>query len=119
MPESDDEDFRMAEGHMTGEQIGAAISGQTFVDTRPVRLAGTIMTFDPSGTLNGHPQVGSPVEQFGRDQGKWWIEGDKFCRKWNRWAAGQSGCFSFVLDGDSIKWINRYGKFHSAMEKPD
>ncbi len=104
---------------MTGEQIRAAISGQIFVDTHPVRFAGTIMTFDPSGTMKGHPQVGSPVEQFGRDQGKWWIEGDKFCRKWNRFVAGRTGCFSFVPDGDSINWINRYGEFHSEMKKLD
>ena len=32
--------------------------------------------------MNGRPQVGSPSERFGSDQGKWWIEGDKFCRNW-------------------------------------
>jgi hypothetical protein len=104
---------------MTGEQIRAAISGRTVVDTRPVRFAGTINTFDPSGTMNGHPQVGSPAEQFGRNQGNWWIEGDKFRRKWNRWVSGRTGCSSFVPDGDSIKWINRYGQFNSQMEKLD
>ncbi len=119
VPESADEVFRMAEGHMTGEQIRAAISGQTFVDTRPVRYAGTIMTFDTTGTIEGRPKTGSPVEQFGSDRGKWWIEGDRFCRKWNRWVSGRAGCFSFVRDGDSINWINRYGQFSSAMEKLD
>ena len=119
VPESADEVFRMAEGHMTGDQIRAAISGQAFVDTLPARFAGTMNTFDPSGTMNGHPQVGSPAEQFGSDEGRWWIEGDKFCRKWARWQFGRTGCFSFVSDGDSIKWINRYGEFHSAMKKLD
>ena len=103
VPESADEVFRKPEGHMTGEEIRAAISGQTFVDTRPLRFAGTLNTFDPSGTMNGRPQAGSPAEQFGSDQGKWWIEGDKFCRKWTRWQAGRTGCFSFLLDGDSIQ----------------
>ncbi len=119
VPESADEVFRTPEGHMTGEEIRSAISGQTFVDTRPVRFAGTLNTFDPSGTMNGRPQAGSPAEQFGSDRGKWWIEGDKFCRKWTRWQAGRTGCFSFVADGDAIKWINRYGEFHSEMKKLD
>jgi tetratricopeptide (TPR) repeat protein len=119
VPESADEVFRKPEGHMTGEEIRAAISGQTFVDTRPVRFAGTLNTFDPSGTMNGRPQAGSPAEQFGSDQGKWWIEDDKFCRKWTRWQSGRTGCFSFVPDGDSITWINRYGQFHSEMKKLD
>ncbi len=119
VPESADEVFRTPDGHMTGDEIRAAISGQAFVDTRPAHFAGTTMTFDPSGTLDGYPQVGSPVEQFGRDQGKWWIEGNKFCRKWTRWESGRTGCFSFVPDGDAINWINRYGQFHSAMEKLD
>jgi tetratricopeptide (TPR) repeat protein len=117
VPGSADKVFRVPEGHMPGDQIRAAISGQAFVDTLPARFAGTINTFDPSGALNGHPEIGSPAEQFGRDQGKWWIEGDKFCRKWNRWVAGRTGCFSFVQNGDSIKWINRYGEFHSEMKK--
>jgi hypothetical protein len=69
--------------------------------------------------MNGRPQVGSPAEQFGSDQGKWWIEGDKFCRKWTRWQSGRTGCFSFVPEGDAINWINRYGEFHSAMEELD
>jgi tetratricopeptide (TPR) repeat protein len=119
VPESADEVFRTPEGHMTGDQIRAAISGQTFVDTRPVRFAGTLNTFDLSGTMDGRPQAGSPAEQFGSDQGKWWIEGDKFCRKWTRWQAGRTGCFSFVPDGDAINWINRYGQFHSEMKKLD
>ncbi len=119
VPGSADEVFRVPEGHMTGEEIRAAIQGRAYVDTLPARFAGTVMTFDPSGTLIGHPQTGSPVEKFGRDRGKWWIEGDKFCRKWNRFAAARTGCFSFVPDGDSIKWINRYGEFHSEMKELD
>jgi TolB-like protein/class 3 adenylate cyclase len=119
VPESADEVFRTPEGHMTGDEIRAAISGQAFVDTRPARFAGSINTYDSSGTMSGHPQIGSPAEQFGRDQGKWWIEGDKFCRKWTRWQSGRTGCYSFVPDGDSITWINRYGEFHSEMKKLD
>jgi TolB-like protein/class 3 adenylate cyclase len=117
VPETADENFRKPEGHMTGDEIRAAISGRAFVDTRPVRFAGQVTTYDPSGAMGGHPQVGSPAEQFGRDQGKWWIEGDKFCRKWNRWVAGRTGCFSFVAVGDTITWVNRYGEFHSEMKK--
>jgi TolB-like protein/class 3 adenylate cyclase/lipoprotein NlpI len=119
VPESADEVFRTPEGHMTDEEIRAAISGQAFVDTRPVRFAGTINAYDPSGTMSGYPQVGSPAEQFGSDQGKWWIEGDKSCRKWTRWGGGRTGCFSFVAVGDTITWINRYGEFHSEMKKLD
>ncbi|MDX1575378.1 MAG: tetratricopeptide repeat protein, partial [Kiloniellales bacterium] len=117
VPESADEVFKMAEGHMTGEQIRAAVSGQTYVDTLPAHYAGTTMIFEPTGALVGFPQVGSPVEQFGRDEGNWWVDGDRFCRKWTRWQNGRTGCFSFVRDGEAIKWINRYGEFHSAMEK--
>jgi adenylate cyclase len=117
VPETPDDIFRVPEGHMTGEEIRAAITGQKYVDTLPARLAGNVMTFHPSGTLDGRPQSGSPVEQFGEDHGKWWVEGDRFCRKWTRFAGGRTGCFSFLRDGHAIKWINRYGQFHSAMEK--
>ncbi len=117
VPETPDDVFRLPEGHMTGDEIRAAVTDQSYVDTLPKRLAGTVMTFHPSGTLDGYPQSGSPVEQFGRDEGNWWVEGDRFCRKWTRWQSGRTGCFSFVRDGDTIKWINRYGEFHSAMKK--
>ena len=117
IPESADQVFRVPEGHMTGEEIRAAIEGQSYVDTLPARFAGTVMVFHPSGALDGYPQIGSPAEQFGKDDGRWWIEEDRFCRKWSRFAGGRAGCFSFLRDGNTINWINRYGEFHSAMQK--
>jgi TolB-like protein/class 3 adenylate cyclase/Flp pilus assembly protein TadD len=117
IPETLDNVFRVPEGHMAGKDIRAVVSGQIFVDTRPAHFIGTTMTFDPSGQLKGYPQAGSPVEKFGSDEGKWWIDGDKFCRKWNRWQNGKSDCFSFLRKGEAIEWINRFGQFHSAMEK--
>ena len=80
IPESADQVFRVPEGHMTGEEIRAAIEGQSYVDTLPARFAGTVMVFHPSGALDGYPQIGSPAEQFGKDDGRWWIEKDRFCR---------------------------------------
>jgi hypothetical protein len=60
----------MPKGHMTGDEIRAAILGQAYVDMLPKHFAGTVTIFDPSGTSNSHPQVGSPAEQFARDQGR-------------------------------------------------
>jgi adenylate cyclase len=119
VPESADQVFRVPDGHMTGEEIRAAIEGQEYVDTLPARFAGTVMTFHLSGILNGYPQSGSPAEEFGKDHGNWWIEGDRFCRKWTRWVSGRAQCFSLVREGNAIRWINRFGEFHSEMRKLD
>ena len=34
------------------------------------------------------------------DTGRWWVEGDKYCRQWKRWNDGKKRCATVVINGD-------------------
>ena len=56
---------------------------------------------DPAVGEGGHAQHGDD-----RDQGRWWVEGDLWCRQWQHWAYAEMAAFSVVIDGDQLR---RYG----------
>ena len=43
------------------------------------------------------------------DQGRWWIEGDLWCRQWQQWAYGEAAAFSIVIDSDQLRWYSETG----------
>ncbi len=43
------------------------------------------------------------------DSGSWWIENDMYCRRWNTWLDGATGCFHVVIEGDKVRWLNADG----------
>ncbi len=44
-----------------------------------------------------------------RDQGRWWIEDDLWCRQWDEWAYAEQMCFQVVVRDRQIRWFNRNG----------
>jgi GntR family transcriptional regulator/MocR family aminotransferase len=38
------------------------------------------------------------------DTGRWWVEGDYWCRQWSSWAYGETARFLTVIEGAEIKW---------------
>ncbi|MEP6882449.1 MAG: PLP-dependent aminotransferase family protein [Dokdonella sp.] len=37
------------------------------------------------------------------DRGRWWIEGDRWHRQWQRWAYAEVSAYRMVLDGDQLR----------------
>ncbi len=91
-------DALAGEQKLTGAEIKAAYSGAKITFTGP---EGTLFTvWKADGTMTGNTKSG-----FAGDNGKWWVKGDKLCRKWTFWIAGKKeGCFGVTLDGAKIKW---------------
>ena len=54
----------------------------------------------PDGTLIG--KAGYAHEDC--DEGVWWIEDDRWCRRWNNWSYGDTARFLTVIEGDQIRW---------------
>jgi GntR family transcriptional regulator/MocR family aminotransferase len=54
----------------------------------------------PDGTLIG--KAGYAHEDC--DEGEWWVEDDRWCRRWNVWSYGETARYYTVLEGDQIKW---------------
>jgi hypothetical protein len=32
-----------------------------------------------------------------------------YCRRWDAWIGGTTGCFNAVIDGGTIRWLNPDG----------
>lgn len=44
------------------------------------------------------------------DTGKWWIDGDLWCRQWSRWAWADVGRYHVVKDGNIFKLFDEQGR---------
>ena len=40
------------------------------------------------------------------DSGTWWVDDERWFRKWDRWVYGEEKGYYIVIDGDRIKWFN-------------
>ncbi len=45
-----------------------------------------------------------------RDAGTWWIEGEFWFRRWNRWAYGEVASFQIRIEGDMLFWLDEEGR---------
>jgi len=50
-----------------------------------------------------------------RDSGRWWIEGDRWVRQWQRWSYGEPASYAVVLDGDRIKFYLESGLIEDRL----
>lgn len=59
----------------------------------------------PDGELEG--TAGYAGEDC--DLGRWWVEGNRWYRQWQRWAYGEPSGFAVVIDGDQLRWYGEDG----------
>jgi GntR family transcriptional regulator/MocR family aminotransferase len=45
-----------------------------------------------------------------RDEGRWWIEDDRWCRQWNSWSYREVARFRTRIEGERIQWFNDAGR---------
>lgn len=53
--------------------------------------------------LSGHANEES-------DEGRWWIEGDLWCRQWKQWAYGEPSRYHITLQGQQLRLWNLEGR---------
>lgn len=82
---------------LTGVEINAAYSGAK------MSFKTNYGTFPSVWKANG-TMASRDIKGVVPDRGKWWVEGDRICRKWNRWFAAKEECFDVTLDGEKVKW---------------
>jgi len=44
------------------------------------------------------------------DEGRWWVDGDYWCRQWSRWAWGEVGTYRVKLEGEHIRLFDEDGR---------
>lgn len=43
------------------------------------------------------------------DRGRWWVEGEYWHRRWNRWAYAEAAAFRVVIDDEQVRWYGEDG----------
>lgn len=104
-----------ADGQMLDEAgLRRAMPGATFLYNTVYGEPCTI-ELAPDGTMHG--RAGFANEDT--DEGRWWIEGDLWCRRWRCWAYGEEARFRTVIAGARIRWQSPEGRLiDSAVYLP-
>lgn len=92
---------------LTGEALRQAVSGrtvliQTPVGSFPVRYKG-------DGTMAGQAPVLVASLGTQKDNGQWWITGDRLCQRWYQWLDARPHCFSLRRIGATVHWLRDDG----------
>lgn len=84
---------------LDGDKIAETMGGATLL-CRTVYGDPYSVDVRADGTLVG--KAGYAHEDC--DEGEWWVEDDKWCRRWNAWSYGETARYFTVVEGDQIKW---------------
>lgn len=99
---------------LNGQQLKELLPGARILYKTYYGVPCTIELND-DGTMDG--RSGHANEDC--DEGRWWIEEDLYCRKWNRWSYGEEGKYQVTLDGNHIRWWRPGGRLvDSAIIQP-
>jgi GntR family transcriptional regulator/MocR family aminotransferase len=87
---------------LTGDDLQQAMSGATVL-YREVHGAPCTIELLPDGRMLGRRGFANEDS----DAGRWWVDGELWHRKWNRWVYGEEKAYYIVVEEDKIKWFNR------------
>ena len=86
------------------KQIKSRMSGLTLL-TKTVYGDPCTIELHKGGRMSG--RAGYAGEE--QDQGRWWIEADKWVRQWDNWAFGEELGFHVVITNDRLMWLDDRG----------
>lgn len=90
---------------LTGQELTARMAGATLLCRTNSSTPCTI-DLHADGTMTGI--AGQDGED--RDHGTWWVEGDRWFRRWTRWNYGEATGFLTMIRDSEIKWFNQDGR---------
>jgi hypothetical protein len=87
---------------LTGEEVAQVLTGNTLVG-RDGKVP-FWMHYPSRDTVWGLASSGDV------DIGRWWTEGNRYCRSWRHWRDGRAQCWLFATDGSAqLLWIEPTG----------
>ncbi len=87
---------------LRGKELQRVMSGSTWI-YKTVYNDPATFELHQDGSMLG--RAGHANEE--RDEGKWWVEGDLWCRQWHQWAYGEPSSYFITLKGQHLKLYNR------------
>lgn len=94
-----------AVAYLRGAALKRAMSGATLL-YKTVYGAPCTIELHEDGRMSG--RAGYANEDT--DNGKWWIENDRWYRQWTSWAYGEVSGFNTRIDRDQVQWFNGEGR---------
>ena len=91
---------------LSGEEIVKLLRGHLAEGTNP---EGVEFTID-----YGYDWLRGWVGEL-TDRGEWWVEGDKFCFRWENWQDHETLCRTAERDGDELVFYKEDGSLSSRM----
>ena len=91
-------------GNLRGMVLRRALSGVTLL-YNTVWGDPSTLELHADGLLTG--TAGYADEDS--DRGRWWVEGEYWHRRWNRWAYAEAAAFRVVIDADQVRWYGEDG----------
>jgi SH3 domain-containing protein len=97
-------------GHEIRDLIaGAAVEIDTPLGTKlPIH-------YTADGRLSGQARELASYLGASADTGRWWINSDQLCHKWNRWFESVPQCLRLRKQGRTIHWLNQDGNSGTAV----
>ena len=96
---------------LSGPALKSFVSGKRIYLAVP--LGGEIpLTYRKNGLVDGTGEAaGLGKYMTPKDSGRWWVNGNKLCQKWQEWYDGRTFCFTVTKISDSrIRWVRDDGK---------
>ena len=103
---------------LLAEDIRAMLPGASMT-TKRVYGEPLEIRWGADGAMTGRAGLGGEDQ----DSGRWWLDGDRYVRQWNRWSYGETASYALVLDGSCLKFYLESGHiedtltFHPRMEE--
>jgi hypothetical protein len=102
-------------GALSGDALRNAISGKTvFLKISGFELP---IQYSSRGTMKGSMGLVAAALSRGdgsSDRGKWWVDGDQLCQKWNVWMDGNTYCYKLSQSGSNVRWVRNDGRSGTA-----
>lgn len=95
---------------MSGKEIERTIKGKRIFLAAP--MGGEFpLNYRSNGVVDGDGKaVGLGRLARPTDSGRWWVEGNKLCQKWQRWYDGKPFCFTLARgQGATLYWVRDDG----------
>ena len=92
------------DGLLTADEIRTLLSDNSGTFTSPRTGATIKVMFGADGSMKGLAPNGT------EDSGTWWMEDQRFCRKWTNFAKGHTSCFKLKLNGNEVEHYVQGGR---------
>lgn len=103
-------------GTLSGPEVRALISGEVVKLDTPFGLS-LPLYYRADGTVKGDISGFSMAGMLApREDGRWWIDGNRMCQKWPSWYDGKTACFTIrKLGPGRIGWLRDDGTAGTAQ----